>query len=58
MLYNMNPSYKQTQTWRLDCMDMYLDPAPEIGYKIWTKYGVYSCPSLNILRIENRAKTK
>ena len=35
-----------------------LDPKPEIGYKSWTKYGVYSCPSLLFLRIENRAKTK
>ena len=31
---------------------------PEIGLKARTKYGVYSCPSLLFLRIENRAKTK
>ena len=42
-----------------------MNPRPEIGLKAWkfgfkarTKYGVYSCPSLPFLRIENRAKIK
>ena len=42
-----------------------MNPGPETGFKAWkfgfkarTKYGVYSCPSLPFLRIENRAKIK
>ena len=42
-----------------------LNPGPEtglkarkFGFKAGTKYGVYSCPSLPFLRIENRAKIK
>ena len=30
----------------------------ETRYETRIKYGVYSCPSLHILRIENKAKTK
>ena len=30
----------------------------KLGFKARTKYGVYSCPSLPFLRIENRAKIK
>ena len=30
----------------------------EFGFKVRTKYGVYSCLSLPFLRIENRAKIK
>ena len=40
-----------------------MNPGPEtglkarkFGFKARTKYGVYSCPSLLFLRIENRAK--
>ena len=32
--------------------------AQKFGFKALTKYGVYSCPSLPFLRIENRAKIK
>ena len=42
-----------------------MNPGPETGLKVQkfgfkarTKYGVYSCPSLPFLRIENRAKIK
>ena len=42
-----------------------MNPGLETGLKAWkfgfkaqTKYGVYSCPSLPFLRIENRAKIK
>ena len=42
-----------------------MNPGPEtglnarkFGFKARTKYGVYSCPSLPFLRIENRAKIK
>ena len=35
-----------------------MNPGLETGFKAWTKYGVYSCPSLPFLRIENRAKIK
>ena len=35
-----------------------MNPGPETGLKARTKYGVYSCPSLPFLRIENRAKIK
>ena len=30
----------------------------KFGFKVQTKYGVYSCPSLPFLRIENWAKIK
>ena len=32
--------------------------ARKFGFRARTKYGVYSCPSLPFLRIENRAKIK
>ena len=32
--------------------------ARKFGFKAGTKYGVYSCPFLPFLRIENRAKIK
>ena len=50
--------YKDLDEILLNTRKEKIDPGLETGYKTRTKYGVYSCPTLHILRIENRVKTK
>ena len=66
LIWTMNPGLENLDLTDMDTwtgldkiwIKRKMNPGPETGFKARTKYGIYSCPFLSFLRIENRAKIK